>query len=79
MFSLLPGVFAALIKFSAFPVHSDSFYFSCLFQVQLANDKSKTYALKCLKKKHIVETRQQEHVFSEKRIMMEANTPFIAK
>ncbi|CAD5111405.1 DgyrCDS715 [Dimorphilus gyrociliatus] len=36
-------------------------------------------ALKCLKKKHIVETRQQEHVKSEKKIMMEADSPFIAK
>ncbi|XP_041363181.1 cGMP-dependent protein kinase 1-like isoform X2 [Gigantopelta aegis] len=47
--------------------------------VQLQTDKNKTFALKCLKKQHIVETRQQEHVFSEKKIMMEANTPFIAK
>ena len=28
-----------------------------------------TYALKCLKKQHIVETQQQEHVFSEKNIL----------
>ena len=48
-------------------------------QVQLSNDKSRTFALKCLKKKHIVDTRQQEHVFSEKRIMMESRTQFIAK
>ncbi|XP_076457818.1 cGMP-dependent protein kinase 1-like isoform X2 [Babylonia areolata] len=47
--------------------------------VHLANDKSRTFALKCLKKKHIVDTRQQEHVFSEKRIMMESRTPFVAK
>ena len=42
-------------------------------------DRSKTYALKCLKKQHIVETRQQEHIFSEKKIMMEARSPFIAR
>lgn len=36
-------------------------------------------ALKCLKKKHIVDTRQQEHIKSEKKIMMEADSPFIAK
>ncbi|BFZ17884.1 hypothetical protein BsWGS_20922 [Bradybaena similaris] len=47
--------------------------------VQLTKDKSKTFALKCLKKKHIVETRQQEHIYSEKRIMMEADSPFITK
>ncbi|EDO38399.1 predicted protein [Nematostella vectensis] len=38
-----------------------------------------TYALKCLKKKHILDTRQQEHVYSEKRILMETNSPFICK
>ncbi|XP_055876528.1 cGMP-dependent protein kinase 1-like isoform X5 [Biomphalaria glabrata] len=47
--------------------------------VQLSKDKSKTFALKCLKKKHIVETRQQEHIYSEKKIMMEADSPFITK
>ena len=47
--------------------------------VHLAKDKNKTYALKCLKKQHIVETQQQEHVFSEKRIMMACNHQFIAK
>ncbi|XP_064602386.1 cGMP-dependent protein kinase 1-like [Liolophura sinensis] len=47
--------------------------------VQLATDKSKTFALKCLKKKHIVETRQQEHIYSEKKIMLETRSPFIAR
>ncbi|XP_030835113.1 cGMP-dependent protein kinase 1 isoform X4 [Strongylocentrotus purpuratus] len=46
--------------------------------VQLAGDK-RTFALKCLKKHHIVETRQQEHIFSEKKIMMESSSPFIVK
>ncbi|KAM7452567.1 cGMP-dependent protein kinase 1 [Porites harrisoni] len=46
--------------------------------VQLANDK-RTFALKTLKKHHIVETRQQEHIMSEKKIMMEANCPFIVR
>lgn len=45
----------------------------------MVSDRSRSFALKCLKKKHIVDTRQQEHVFSEKRIMMEAHSPFIAK
>ncbi|XP_048578919.1 cGMP-dependent protein kinase 1 isoform X2 [Nematostella vectensis] len=46
--------------------------------VQNSKDKL-TYALKCLKKKHILDTRQQEHVYSEKRILMETNSPFICK
>jgi cGMP-dependent protein kinase len=32
-----------------------------------------------LKKKHIVDTQQQEHVYSEKRIMLNCNHHFIAK
>ncbi|KAK2563745.1 cGMP-dependent protein kinase 1, partial [Acropora cervicornis] len=46
--------------------------------VQLAND-NRTFAMKTLKKHHIVETRQQEHIMNEKRIMMEANSPFIVR
>jgi len=38
-----------------------------------------TYALKCLKKQHIVETQQQEHVFSEKNILMSCRHIFITK
>ena len=45
----------------------------------MAGDKKRTFALKCLKKQHIVETQQQEHVFSEKKIMMACNHHFIAK
>jgi len=48
-------------------------------QIALLGDRSRTFALKCLKKKHIVDTRQQEHINSEKRIMMEARSPFIAR
>ncbi|XP_033750049.1 cGMP-dependent protein kinase 1-like isoform X1 [Pecten maximus] len=47
--------------------------------VQLTTDRSRTFALKCLKKKHIVDTRQQEHIYSEKKIMMESNCVFIAR
>ena len=47
--------------------------------VELKDDKEKTFALKCLRKKHIVETRQQEHIFNEKRIMMEVRSPYIAR
>ncbi|XP_057314487.1 cGMP-dependent protein kinase 1-like isoform X1 [Hydractinia symbiolongicarpus] len=46
--------------------------------VQLATDK-RTFALKQLKKKHIVETRQQDHIMSEKRIMSEAHCQFIVR
>ncbi|KAJ7379277.1 cGMP-dependent protein kinase 1 [Desmophyllum pertusum] len=46
--------------------------------IQIANDK-RTFALKTLKKHHIVETRQQDHIMSEKKIMMEANCGFIVR
>lgn len=39
----------------------------------------KTYALKCLKKRHIVDTHQEEHVFSERTIMLSCNSPFICR
>ena len=48
-------------------------------QVQQNKDRTRTFALKCLKKKHIVDTRQQEHIFSEKKIMLDARCPFIAR
>ncbi|KAK8748221.1 hypothetical protein OTU49_016378, partial [Cherax quadricarinatus] len=47
--------------------------------VQYAHDKTMTFALKCLKKQHIVETQQQEHIYSEKRIMMAVRNPFVAR
>lgn len=47
--------------------------------VQFIYDKSQTYALKCLKKRHIVETHQQDHVYSEKNIMIECRSPFICR
>uniref|UniRef100_A0A914DM57 cGMP-dependent protein kinase n=1 Tax=Acrobeloides nanus TaxID=290746 RepID=A0A914DM57_9BILA len=34
--------------------------------VCINGDKSRTFALKALKKKHIVDTRQQEHIFAER-------------
>lgn len=42
-------------------------------------DATRTYALKCLKKTHIVETKQEEHIMNEKRIMSEATCNFIVK
>lgn len=38
-----------------------------------------TFALKCLKKKHIVDTKQEEHVFSERTIMLTCDSPFICR
>lgn len=47
--------------------------------VQLANNKEETFALKCLKKQHVVETQQQEHIISEKKTMMICRHPFICR
>lgn len=47
--------------------------------VCINGDKSKTFALKALKKKHIVDTRQQEHIFAERNIMMETKTDWIVR
>ena len=47
--------------------------------VTLVNDTSKSFALKVMKKAQIVETRQQQHILSEKQIMMESNCYFIVK
>ncbi|XP_053269669.1 cGMP-dependent protein kinase 1 [Pleuronectes platessa] len=47
--------------------------------VQLKNDEAKTFAMKILKKRHIVDTRQQEHIRSEKFIMTEAHSDFIVR
>ena len=45
--------------------------------IQDKENKSSTYALKCLIKQHVVETKQQEHVFNEKKILMMLESPFI--
>lgn len=47
--------------------------------VQLKSDEVKTFAMKILKKRHIVDTRQQEHIRSEKQIMQEAHSDFIVR
>ncbi|KAF2896719.1 hypothetical protein ILUMI_09457, partial [Ignelater luminosus] len=47
--------------------------------VQYSLDKTLTFALKCLKKQHIVDTQQQDHIFSEKIIMMCCRSPFICR
>lgn len=48
-------------------------------QVQLKKEEAKTFAMKILKKRHIVDTRQQEHIRSEKQIMSEAHCDFIVR
>ena len=60
---------------------SISYYYSVVFllQVQLKSEPTKAFALKCLRKKHIVDTRQQEHIFSEKKIMMQSRCAFITR
>lgn len=47
--------------------------------VQINGKPNKAYALKQMKKSQIVETRQQQHIMSEKQIMGEANCDFIVK
>nr|XP_057934014.1 cGMP-dependent protein kinase 2 isoform X1 [Doryrhamphus excisus] len=42
-------------------------------------DEDTTFALKCIKKKHVVDTRQQEHVYSEKNILLQSNSAFIIR
>ncbi|KAM8940241.1 cGMP-dependent protein kinase 2 isoform 1-T1 [Pelodytes ibericus] len=50
-------------------------------RVELVKVKNEnlTFALKCIKKKHIVENRQQEHIHSEKNILEDACSPFVVK
>jgi len=48
--------------------------------VQIAGDtKNRSFALKQMKKSQIVETRQQQHIMSEKEIMEESDCSFIVK
>ncbi|XP_077284453.1 cGMP-dependent protein kinase for [Arctopsyche grandis] len=47
--------------------------------VQINGDTNRSFALKQMQKAQIVETRQQQHIMSEKQIMGEANCEFIVK
>lgn len=49
------------------------------FQVQLKSESHRSFALKVLKKRHIMDTSQQGHILSERRIMMEVHSPFIIR
>ncbi|KAF3701701.1 cGMP-dependent protein kinase 1 [Channa argus] len=53
--------------------------FSRVKLVQLKNDPSRSFALKVLKKRHILDTSQQDHILSERRILMETHSPFIVR
>ncbi|KAK1122116.1 hypothetical protein K0M31_009953 [Melipona bicolor] len=47
--------------------------------VQIIGDSTRSFALKQMKKAQIVETRQQQHIMSEKRIMGKADCDFVVK
>lgn len=47
--------------------------------VQLKNDASVVFALKCVKKVDVVDLGQQEHMLNEKRNMMMCRSPFIVR
>ncbi|CAH8610258.1 unnamed protein product [Heterobilharzia americana] len=47
--------------------------------VTLIDDRSQAFALKRLQKAHIVQTRQQEHVYCEKLILSSVSSPFICR
>ena len=49
-----------------------------ILQVKV-KDEETGFALKCIKKKHIVDTRQQEHIYSEKNILQQTHSKFIVK
>ncbi|XP_036385406.1 cGMP-dependent protein kinase 1-like [Megalops cyprinoides] len=53
--------------------------FSRVELVHLKNDPSRSFAMKVLKKRHILDTSQQDHILSERRIMMEAHSPFTVR
>lgn len=50
----------------------------CISQVKL-KDEDTAFALKCIKKKHIVDTKQQDHIYSEKNILQMTNCNFIVR
>lgn len=42
-------------------------------------DEDVAFALKVIKKKHVVDNRQEEHIHSERKILAEARSPFVVK
>lgn len=77
MHPLISGQWCSLAIFSLQVLTHVSFLF--VFKVQLKSEESKTFAMKILKKRHIVDTRQQEHIRSEKQIMQGAHSDFIVR
>ncbi|XP_029921117.1 cGMP-dependent protein kinase 1-like isoform X4 [Myripristis murdjan] len=53
--------------------------FSRVELVHLKSDPSRSFAMKVLTKRHILDTSQQGHILSERRIMMEAHSPFTVR
>ena len=47
-------------------------------QVKVQNEDV-TFALKVIKKKHVVDNRQEEHIHSERKILAEARSPVVVK
>ncbi|XP_075005946.1 cGMP-dependent protein kinase 2 isoform X5 [Calonectris borealis] len=47
-------------------------------KVKMKNENI-AFAMKCIKKKHVVDTKQQEHIYSEKKILEQICSPFIVK
>ncbi|NXJ99384.1 KGP2 kinase, partial [Corythaixoides concolor] len=50
-------------------------------RVELVKVKNENiaFAMKCIKKRHVVDTKQQEHIYSEKKILEQTCSPFIVK
>jgi cGMP-dependent protein kinase len=48
-------------------------------RVELVTANGKVFALKCMKKCHILQTQQQTHVFNERDIMLAMRSPFICR
>ncbi|XP_033835640.1 cGMP-dependent protein kinase 2 isoform X3 [Periophthalmus magnuspinnatus] len=42
-------------------------------------DEERTFALKCIRKHHVVEHKQQEHVFSERNLLQQTSSAFIVR
>lgn len=53
---------------------------TCYLNVQVkVKEQDITFALKVIKKKHVVDNRQEEHIHSERKILAEARSPFVVK
>ena len=77
--SFSPWVFGQMIEKEPGLLRFSVFHRVELVQLTKGKEKRRTFALKCLKKKHIVDTQQQEHVYSEKRIMLNCDRQFITR